>query len=243
MSAWDEYVDDYLKSYGLGTDTARYGPDIPTEADLRLLGEARTLKGKRILDLGCGAAQASVCFAKAGATVIGVDSSAAMIAAGRKLCEAEEVRVELRRTDMADLAFLRADSIDAVFSANAFQFVEDLGRVFRQVHRVLKPGSPLVFSLPHPAWFLIDSDKGLPVRLSRSYFDRSPEPLQLGGESVIQAFHHTFADLYMGLNRSSYRVDLVIEPEPVRAERGPLWRDAMEWLPRTLIVRARKEGN
>ena len=31
----------------------------------------------------------------------------------------------------------------AVFSALAFGYVEDLGRVFRQVHRVLKVGAPL----------------------------------------------------------------------------------------------------
>jgi SAM-dependent methyltransferase len=244
VTAWDSYADEYLKTAGLSTATAWYGPDIPTEAELRLLGEPKQMKGKRVLELGCGAAQASIAFAKAGATAIGVDNSGAMLAAARQLCEAEEVKVELRQGDMADLAFLRADSIDAVFSSNAFQFVEDLGRVFRQVHRVLRPGAPLVFSLPHPAWFVIDPDKDGAVTVQRSYFDRSPERLTVGGAAVLTAYHHTFADLYMGLARSSYRVDLVLEPEPIPGgPRSGLWRDAMEWLPRTLIVRARKEGN
>lgn len=238
-SAWDQFAGEYQRNARLVTDTAHYGPDIPTEADLRLLGD---LKGKRVLELGCGAAQCSIAFARAGATAIGVDVSAAQLSEGRRLAEEAEVRVELRQGDMADLAFLRADSIDLVFSSFAFQYVEDLNRVFRQVNRVLRPGAPLVFSLPHPAYFIVDEDSGVPPRVERSYFDRSPERYEWGGVDFT-AFHHTFADLYMGLARTSFRVDLILEPEPVPgAPRSWFWSEAMEWLPRTLIVRARKEG-
>ena len=239
-SAWDEFTEDYQRNARLATDTAHYGPDIPAEADLRLLGD---LKGKRVLELGCGAAQCSIAFARAGATAIGVDLSSRMLSHARRLSEEAEVRVELRQGDMADLAFMRTDSMDLAFSSYAFQYVQDLNRVFRQVHRVLKPGAPLVFSLPHPAYFVIDEDSGGPPRLERSYFDRSPERYDWGGVEFT-AYHHTFADLYMGLARASYKVDLVLEPEPVPgAPRSWFWREAMEWVPSTLIVRARKEGS
>src|SRR5207249_2865411 len=108
-----------------------------------------------VLELGCGGAQCSIAFAKQGATAIGVDFSAEQIAFARRLCEREEVKVELREGDLADLAFLRGDTIDVCFSAYAFGYVDDLGRVFRQVHRVLKEDGPLVFSLPHPAYDMI----------------------------------------------------------------------------------------
>jgi ubiquinone/menaquinone biosynthesis C-methylase UbiE len=230
-TAWDRYASEYQKRAQLPTHVAHYGPDIPTEAELRLLGD---LKGKRVLELGCGGAQCSIAFAKQGATAIGIDVSSAQLAYARQLCEAEDVRVELRQGDMADLAFLRADSIDLVFSSGAFEYVEDLNRVFRQVHRVLKVGAPLVFSLSHPAY---------PSEPGRSYFDRSPVR-EKRGETELPAFHHSFSELYMGLNRSSYRVDMILEPEPIPgAPRSYMWEDAMEYLPRTLIVRARKEGN
>lgn len=238
-SAWDEFAEQYQRNARLGSDTAHYGPDIPTEADLRLLGD---LKGKRVLELGCGAAQCSIAFARAGATAIGVDLSDNMLAEGRRLADQAEVRVELRQGDMADLAFLRADTVDLVFSSFAFQYVEDLNRVFRQVNRVLRAGAPLVFSLPHPAYFVLDEESGAPPRLERSYFDRSPERYDWGGVAFT-AYHHSFADLYMGLTRASFRVDLILEPEPTPgAPRSWFWRDAMEWMPKTLIVRARKEG-
>ncbi len=240
IRAWDQFADDYQRKAQVGTDAAHYGPDVPTERDLRLLGE---LKGKKVLELGCGAAQCSIAFARAGATAIGIDASAAQLEHGRRLIEQAEVKVELRHGDMADLAFLRADSIDVAFSSFAFQYVEDLNRVFRQVHRVLRVGAPLVFSLPHPGYFVLDEGSGVPPRLERSYFDGSPERYDWEGVSFT-AYHHTFADLYMGLARASYRVDLILEPEPVPgAPRSWFWSDAMDWMPRTLVVRARKEGS
>src|SRR4029077_14577265 len=170
-AAWDRHSAAYQAGAQLPTDVAHYGPDIGTEADYRLLGD---LKGKRVLELGCGGGQCSIAFAKQGATAIGIDFSAEQLAFARRLCEREEVRVELRQGDLADLAFLRADTIDLAFSAYTFGYVEDLNRVFRQVHRVLKPNAALVFSLTHPASHLIDDDAEPPVLVRRSYFDRSP---------------------------------------------------------------------
>ena len=239
-SSWDQFSDHYQSKAAITTEAAHYGPDIDTEADLRLLGD---VKGKRVLDLGCGAAQSSIAFARAGAAVVGVDLSDAQLAHARRLCEENEVKVELRHGDMADLAFLRPASIDVAFSSFAFQYVEDLNRVFRQVHRVLKVGAPLVFSLPHPAYFVIDEGSGSPPRVERSYFDRRPERFQWEGVDFT-AYHHTFADLYMGLVRASYKVDLILEPDPIPgAPRSWFWSEAMDWLPRTLNVRARKEGS
>ncbi len=239
-AAWDRYAAVYQAGAQLPTTVAHYGPDIATEADLRLLGD---MKGKRVLELGCGGAQCSIAFAKAGATAIGVDFSTEQLAFARRLCEREEVRVELRHGDLADLAFLRADSIDLVFSAYAFGYVEDLNRVFRQVHRVLKVGAPLVFSLPHPAYDMIDDDADPALLVRRSYFERTPIDYQWAGIGFTD-YHHTFADLYMSLVRASYRVDLVLEPEPsAKGPRSQFWREPFSMVPRTLIIRARKEGN
>jgi len=239
-AAWDRHAAGYQAGAQLPTDVAHYGPDIGTEADYRLLGD---LKGKRVLELGCGGAQCSIAFAKQGATAIGIDFSAEMLAFGKRLCEREEVKVELRHGDLADLAFLRADSIDLAFSAYAFGYVEDLNRVFRQVHRVLKVGAPLVFSLPHPAYDMLDDDAPQPMMIRRSYFDRSPIEYTHNGIAFTD-YHHTISDLFTSLNRASYRVDTILEPEPVgNGPRSQFWRDTFRYVPRTLIIRARKEGN
>lgn len=239
-AAWDRHAAAYQAGAQLPTDVVHYGPDIGTEADFRLLGD---VKGKRVLELGCGGAQCSIAFAKQGATAIGIDFSGEQLAFAKRLCEREEVRVELRQGDLADLAFLRADSIDVVFSAYALGYVEDLNRVFRQVHRVLKVGAPLVFSLPHPAYDMIDDDADEPLLVRRSYFDRSPIDYEWNGIPFTD-YHHTIGDIYMGLVRASYRVDTVLEPTPTHTgPRSQTWRETMRYVPRTLVVRARKEGS
>ncbi len=240
-AAWDQAAAAYLAGAQLPTDVAHYGPDIGTEADFRLLGD---LKGKRVLELGCGAAQNSIAFAKQGAIAIGVDQSSEMLAAARRRSDQEEVKVELRQGDVADLAFMRADSVDLVFSAYAFGYVDDLNRVFRQVHRVLRVGAPLVFSLPHPAYHLLDDDHPeQPLLVRRSYFDREPYDFEWFGTTFTQ-YHHTLADLHTALVRASFSVDTLLEPPPTAAgPRSQHWQEAFLYVPRTLIVRARKEGN
>jgi SAM-dependent methyltransferase len=182
-------------------------------------------------------------MAKQGATTIGVDFSSEMLAFARRLCDRENVKVELHLGDLADLSFLRGDSVDIVFSAYAFGYVEDLNRVFRQAQRVLKESGLLVFSLPHPAYDMIDDDHPLePLRVRRSYFDRSPIDYEWNGVPFTD-FRHTISDLLNGLVRSGYRVDTVLEPEPhASGPRSTFWRETFQYVPRTLIVKAKKEG-
>lgn len=209
----------------------QYGPDVLGESELRLLGH---LEGKRALELGCGNGQALVSLARRGSHAIGVDFDEAQVVAAKRLAAAEGVRVELHHGDLADLAFMRGDSVDLALSVYALAFVEDLNRVFRQVHRVLKEGAPLVFSLPHPFYNVVGSHGGALV-VRRSYFDRSP---------LNPGFHHPMSDLFTGLNRAKFRIDAVLEPEPAaEGSRSRWWDDAARWVPRTLVIRARKEGS
>jgi len=207
------------------SEVARYGPDIGTEADFRLCGD---VQGRRVLELGCGDPENLVAFAKQGAVAIGVDPSGDRLAEARRLAAREGVRLELHEGDLADLAFVRADTIDLVFSAHALASVRDLNRVFRQVHRVLKPAAAFVFSLPHPFAFVVDlADRDRPTLAGRSYFDTSPIDR---GTTVEHP--HTVADVFIGLVRTGFRVDTLLEPE----------RPSAETVPGTLILRARKEG-
>ncbi len=56
-----------------------YGPDGPSEHDLRLLGD---VAGKRVLQLGCGDPTIAVALAQQGAVVIAVDASGARLTRG-----------------------------------------------------------------------------------------------------------------------------------------------------------------
>lgn len=223
----------------LPTDVVVYGADLPTERALRLLG---TLDGKRVLELGCGAGHASVACARQGAKVIAVDPSATQLDRAREAAEGAEVHIELEQAGLAELAFVRADAIDAAFSTFALAEVPDLDRVFRQVHRVLKPECPLVFSLPHPAFALFDPMADDPLVARRRYHDDTPTTWRNGDHEVVDV-HRTISSVFTSLTRANFRVDAVVEPEVVPgAPRGQHWADLMEVVPATVIFRGRKQG-
>ncbi|MGQ0831058.1 MAG: class I SAM-dependent methyltransferase [Microthrixaceae bacterium] len=214
----------------LPTDVVSYGHDIPREDTLKLLGH---VEGKRILDLGCGAGHNSIALARHGAKVIAVDESSDQVAVARAAAEQAGVKVELHHAPLAELAFIRADTIDGVVSAYGLTAVADLDRVFRQVDRVLRPEHHFVLSLPHPAFGMIDADDP-ERRVNRSYWDDGGA----GGAST-----RTISSLFTGLGRANFRVDAVLEPQPnVAGPHGSGWVDSMRYLPATLIVRARKQG-
>ena len=206
------------------SDAVSYGPDIGTEADYRLCGD---VQGKRVLELGCGDGRNAVVFAQKGAIAIGVEPDGSLLAAARDRADRARVKVDLHHGDLADLAFVRADSIDVAISVGALREVEALGRVFRQVHRVLKPGSPFVVSMTHPAWDLVEPNEDPRLLVRRPYFES----------------RHTVSEVFAGLSNSGFRVDRLLEPAPSSSgPRSAQWNEVMRYLPRTLLVRARKEG-
>ena len=219
---------------------AIYGADMPTEDELRLLGD---LEGKRLLDLGCGVGHNAVVFAAQGAKVIAIDGSADRLTAARQRADDAGVRIEWHRADLAELAFLRSDSVDAVISVMALAEVEDLARVFRQVHRVLKPESSFVLTLPHPAFAMLDPTSADPLRVQRAYDDHLPRSWRLDHDEVVD-HPRTIATVFTTLHRANFRVDQLVEPlAPAAGGRSPWFTDAMRYVPATVLWRARKQGN
>ncbi len=206
-------------------DVAWYGTDGPTERELRLLGN---VQGKRVLDLGCGSGQAAITFAHQGAIVIALDASEGQLARARERAEREEAKVEWRKGDLADLAFLRAESIDIAFSAFAVAEVDDASRLFRQVQRVLKPNGPFVFSYEHPMALCVGPDG----TVDHSYFEPGPVTVERHGEA-IRLHARGIGDVFTELGRAGFRVDTIAEPRPDTPGAN---------VPTTIVWRARKEG-
>lgn len=93
--------------------------------------------GERILDLGCGDGQLTTRIAQSGATVKGVDASAAMVEAARSR------GINAEQADAERLPF-PAGEFDAVFSNAALHWVRGQDEMMAEVHRVLKRGGRFV---------------------------------------------------------------------------------------------------
>jgi SAM-dependent methyltransferase len=236
---WDRIAARRSAGDATGASAVMFAPDLPSDDELRLCGD---LRGRRVLDLGCGSGENAIVLATRGAHVIALDTSKAQLALARKLADAAEVRVEWHESDVCDLAFLRADSIDLALAAGVIGEVDDLDRLFRQVHRVLRPNGAFVFSFDHPVALAVRRDDAAPgalplgaLEVRRSYFDPEPVEVPRDGER-IRVFPRTIATVFAALHRAGYRVEVVLEPEPVRSD------DPGPALPPAVVWRARKEG-
>ena len=147
--SWDIISASYQAHTRISTDDVHYGPLAPGERQLGLLGEVR---GKQILEVGCGGGQNAIALTKWGAICTGVDPSLAQLAHARRLAQEHGVEVRFAQGVAEDLGAMTDEGFDIVLSSFAFDYVTDLERAYAQIARVLKPGGLFVFCQSHP-WF------------------------------------------------------------------------------------------
>jgi SAM-dependent methyltransferase len=108
-----------------------------------LLGRERTA-----LEIGCGNGRFLAALAPHLGHIVGVDISAAMIAAARQRCR-DAPNAEAILSAGRDLGFVPADSIDLVLAIDSFPYIVRCGeklvrRHFEETARVLRPGGHLL---------------------------------------------------------------------------------------------------
>ncbi|MGH9003156.1 MAG: class I SAM-dependent methyltransferase [Acidimicrobiia bacterium] len=209
VETWDRAAGRYQQEFDPPDGVVHYGPGLPDDAGLRIV--PGHLGGRRVLELGCGAGQAAIAFARMGARTIAVDSSPEMLAGARRRAEWATVGIDFRLGDLCDLAFVPAESIDLVFSAATIDYVEDLGRVLRSVHRVLRPQGAFVFSLEHPVAFCLETTGSGGPALARSYADPAPVKIERYGEAFL-VYPRTISEVVATLGRAGFRVEALAEP-------------------------------
>jgi ubiquinone/menaquinone biosynthesis C-methylase UbiE len=105
-----------------------------------VLGDRERLRGKRILDLGCGQGRMTCFFASAGAQADGVDMASEKLAAAR--AEARRLGLADRanfRTCQPDLSDLPAGEYDFVFTKSVLVMMGELATSLARIARLLKP--------------------------------------------------------------------------------------------------------
>ncbi len=133
-----------------GKTIARYmNPPLdtvyPLEYAYALLGDVR---GKTVLDFGCGSGENTLLLTLRGARVVGIDISSDLIALARRRLAVNGLAGEasLLVASAHDLPLSDA-SVDVVFGMAVLHHL-DLAAAARQVLRVLKPGGRAIFNEP-----------------------------------------------------------------------------------------------
>jgi 2-polyprenyl-3-methyl-5-hydroxy-6-metoxy-1,4-benzoquinol methylase len=102
-----------------------------------ILSQFGDVKGKRVLDYGCGAGEGGIYLAKLGANVVGVDVSPGMLEAAHRLASAHGVTIETRQ--VTENKIPAADNeFDLIYGNGVLHHV-DLSVAKRELARILKP--------------------------------------------------------------------------------------------------------
>jgi trans-aconitate 2-methyltransferase len=111
----------------------KYGEDV-----VQLLAPQQ---GERVLDLGCGTGHLTHLIAQAGARVVGIDSSEAMI----QRAQAAYPDLDFRVMSATDISF--DTPFDAVFSNAVLHWVLDKEKAVDHIAQALKPGGRFILEM------------------------------------------------------------------------------------------------
>lgn len=254
---WNTIAKGYQEKTQISLEDVHYGPISPGEIEFKLLGE---VKGKDILEIGCGGGQNTIVLAKWGARSVGLDISEEQIKYAKKLAKKSKVDVSFYVGDMEDLSMFNNESFDTVLSSCAIGYSQNPKQVFLEVFRVLRKRGLFVFCVVHPI-----ANRGRKIRYGKrsiwgigNYFDRRRRTWTWkikGKVAKFHGYHRTFQDYFNSLVSTGFVAERILEPEPYRldkmteAERKKIpyfeegyLKEYEVWrrIPFTLLFRARK---
>ena len=176
------------------------------------------LKGKNVLDLGCGYGwHCRYCAQKGASRILGIDASEKMIGQARQRNAAQTIEYKVCSIENYDFPKNRWDF---VLSNLVLHYVENLEEVFRKVHRTLKTNGTFIFNIEHPVYtagvnqdWIYNEEKRPKYWPVDNYFFPGARQTRFLGLNVVKQ-HHTLTQILMGLIEAHFSLDAVIEAQP-----------------------------
>jgi ubiquinone/menaquinone biosynthesis C-methylase UbiE len=207
---WDgEYADDWVKKV---LPRLVYAPALIEPELARLLGDVR---GKTILDAGCGEGMYSRYLKKRGAGIVGIDGSEKMIRFARE----RDLDIEFKVADLLQPLDFQDECFDAIVSAGVLMSLPQLDTFLSESIRILKNRGVLAISVNHPAFSNPTMRLYQPVwakwlrrpiaGLAVSYFDTG------GAGSDANAwplYHRTIEEYVDAFRNNGFQIDRITEP-------------------------------
>src|SRR5699024_6354350 len=177
------------------------------------------LKGKSVLDLGCGDGYFSKdCIENGAKNVIGVDISNNMIERAKKLNQDDNV--EFMCLPMEDLE-LTNQKFDLIVSSLAMHYIEDYPAMIQKINGLLKNSGEFIFSTEHPIttarkggdhWIKTEDGNKSHWALDNYQEEGIREQVWFFDYSVI-IYHRTISTLVNTLIEHGFSLDKIIEPQ------------------------------
>lgn len=214
--SWNRLSEYYQANTYISLDDVHYGPYMPGEKDLNIIGE---VTGLNCLELGCGGGQISIVLAKWGARVVGLDISENQLDFAQRLAKSANVNVTFIRQDMEDLSLFKDHSFDLVISVHAISYVGSVDNVFLETFRVLRTPGKFVLCILHPIQFVLwEALEENSLEKVYSYFSSTRDywDWEDDEKQKIATFSQRylrFEQLINGLIGKGFVLDRIIEPK------------------------------
>ncbi len=208
---WDEFAPFWIERIRARGDISREGC-----LDEWMLREVGDVKGRDVIDLGCGEGRFSRMLAGRGARVTGVDLCETMVAAAK---EKSSTALETYAVgDMEDLGDVADSSYDLAVSYISLVDVFDHRRAIAETFRVLRTGGRFVCCNLAPMvtagnmWVKYGDGTKLHFRLD-NYLDESGREMPMGGY-VISNGHRTLSNYLNAFIGAGFILEGIREPFP-----------------------------
>ena len=153
---WDERVAIHRRDATGFYDVARV-LDGHDKLDAIVAAEIGEVEAKRVAHLQCHFGLDSICLARRGARVTGLDFSPAAIAEARRLAARTGVDADFVEGNVYDADRLLGPEFDLVFVTwGAINWLPDIARWAKVVAALLKPGGQLYLAESHPTILCFD---------------------------------------------------------------------------------------
>lgn len=222
------------EAYAAVIDSKPHNAYYERPATLSLLPD---VKGKRVLDAGCGPGVYSGWLIKHGAQVVSLDASPKMVELTKQRLGSTG---DVRQADLSKpLTFLDSSSFDIVLSPLVMEYIEDWKSTFAEFYRVLRPAGHFILSVTHPSF-------DYTYFKSNNYFETELVGGEWRGFQPVRvhmpSFRRPLAATLNPLIEAGFRLERILEPKPTEEFRkaDPKDYEKLSKFPCFLCIRAGK---
>lgn len=242
-ACWDEVAPQFSGVTALPV----YGPLIETEDTLKLLDE---IKGKKVLEIGCGDGHSLLYMSQQGARELwGIDLSTVQIQCAEAFLNNHGIAAKLFPAAMeTDESNLPKDYFDIVYSIYAIGWSTDLHSTFRLIYDHLRPGGSFLFSWEHPFYSCLSSESEQLVVKNSYSNEGSYITDNWRGKSPVVMYRRKLSTYINTLIKAGFVIEEVVECDLAEkfkeadASFSEKWYSVFKarMMPTTMIIKARK---
>lgn len=219
--SWDKVAKQWFKDWEpIFKRGLVWGPYGPFEKDAKLLP---SLKGKKVLVLGCGSGPDVWWLTKHGAKVIGIDLSKEQLSLAKERMKKANLQAEFLQKNLDKLTIkdFKNRSFDVVLSNYALQYAKNLPRLFKVVCHFLKPRGKFIFSFDHPVLTATYKPRQKDERKKNfKDFDYLNQRtiywnFRVGNKNIAAYnYHRPIGAIFDALTNANFTIEKVLEPKP-----------------------------